>query len=151
MAQLERFTAIADVVIGAILNPGAQAPILVTEDMVKAMKPGSVILDVAVDQGGCVETSRPTTIDDPTFRAHDVIHYCVPNMTANIARTASRALANAVLPTLKNMLRNGLRAALSEPGLAKGVYMYEGRLVNEQVGAILGLPTVPLADLVDKG
>ncbi len=151
MAQLERFTAIADVVIGAILNPGAQAPILVTEEMVKTMKPGSVILDLAVDQGGCVETSRPTTIDDPTFVVHDVVHYCVPNMTANIARTASRALANAVLPTLKNILRSGLREALRDPGLAKGVYMYEGQLVNEIVGAILGLPTVPLAKLVDKG
>jgi alanine dehydrogenase len=151
MAQLERFTAIADVVIGAILNPGAQAPTLVTEDMVKAMKPGSVILDAAVDQGGCVETSRPTTIDDPTFLVHDVVHYCVPNMTANIARTASRALANAVLPTLKNMLRSGLREALRDPGLAKGVYMYEGQLVNEQVGAIMGLPTVPLADLLEEG
>ncbi len=151
MAQLERFTAIADVVIGAILNPGAQAPILVTEEMVKTMKPGSVILDLAVDQGGCVETSRPTTIDDPTFVVHDVVHYCVPNMTANIARTASRALANAALPTLKNILRSGLREALRDPGLAKGVYMYEGQLVNEIVGAILGLPTVPLAKLVDKG
>jgi alanine dehydrogenase len=151
MAQLERFTAIADVVIGAILIPGAHAPILITEDMVKMMKPGSVVLDVAIDQGGCVETSRPTTIDDPTFVVHDVVHYCVPNMTANIARTASRALANAVLPTLKNLLRKGLEEALRDPGLAKGVYMYRGRMVNEKVAAILGLPTVRLADLVDEG
>jgi alanine dehydrogenase len=151
MAQLERFTAIADAVIGAILIPGAHAPILVTEEMVKGMKPGSVILDLSVDQGGCVETSRPTTIDDPTFVVHDVVHYCVPNMTANIARTASRALANAVLPTLKTVLRKGLREALRDPGLAKGLYMYEGQMVNEKVGAILGLPTSALADLVDRG
>ncbi len=152
MAQLERFTAIADVVIGAILIPGAHSPILITEDMVKAMKAGSVILDISIDQGGCVETSRPTTLDDPTFVVHDVVHYCVPNMTANIARTASRALANAVLPTIKNMLRKGLSSALNEdPGFAAGVYMYQGRMVNEKVGATLGIPTVPLAKLIHKG
>ena len=71
---------------------------MVTEDMVQAMKPGSVIIDVSIDQGGCVETSRPTTLDRPTFVVHNVVHYCVPNMTANIARTASRALANAAIP-----------------------------------------------------
>lgn len=150
MAQLERFTAIADVVIGAVLIPGAPAPILVTEDMVKAMKPGSVILDLSIDQGGCVATSRPTTLDDPTFIVHDVVHYCVPNMTANIARTASRALANAVLPTLKEVLRKGLRDALrDDPGLAAGVYLYEGQMVNEKVGATLAIPATPLQRLLD--
>lgn len=152
MAQLERFTSIADVVIGAILIPGAHSPVLVTEEMVKAMKPGSVILDLSIDQGGCVETSRPTTLDDPTFVVHDVVHYCVPNMTANLARTASRALANAVLPTLKDVLRRGLAQALADdPGLAAGVYLYQGRMVNEKVGATLGIPNVPLAQLLDRG
>ncbi len=152
MAQLERFTSIADVVIGAILIPGAHSPILITEDMVKAMKPGSVILDLSIDQGGCVETSRPTTLDDPTFTVHDVVHYCVPNMTANIARTASRALANAVLPTLRNIMRLGVAGALAaDPGLAAGVYMYMGRMVNEKVAATLGIPAKPLADLLDQG
>ncbi len=152
LAQLERFTSIADVVIGAILIPGAHSPVLVTEDMVKAMKPGSVILDLSIDQGGCVETSRPTTLDDPTFIMHDVVHYCVPNMTANLARTASRALANAVLPTLKDVLRKGLAQALAEdPGLAAGVYLYRGRMVNEKVGATLGIPTVSLTQLLDRG
>jgi alanine dehydrogenase len=150
MAQLERFTAIADVVIGAVLIPGAPAPVLVTEEMVEAMKPGSVILDLSIDQGGCVATSRPTTWDDPIFTVHDVVHYCVPNMTANIARTASRALANAVLPTLKEVLRKGLRDALrDDPGLAAGVYLYEGRMVNEKVGATLGIPATPLQQLLD--
>lgn len=150
MAQLERFTSIADVVIGAVLLPGAHSPILVTEDMVKGMKPGSVILDLSIDQGGCVETSRPTTIADPTFVVHNVVHYCVPNMTANIARTASRALSNAVLPTLKNILRNGLGAALrDDPGLAAGVYLYAGRMVNDKVGATLNIPAVPLARLIE--
>ncbi len=151
MAQLERFTAIADVVIGAILIPGAHAPVLITEEMVKGMKPGSVILDISIDQGGCIETSRPTTIDDPVFILHDVVHYCVPNMTANIARTASRALANAVLPTIKDILRKGLSAAVGEdPGLAAGVYVYEGQMVNEKVGDILGIDTVPLARLIHE-
>ncbi len=151
MAQLERFTAIADVVIGAILIPGAHAPVLITEDMVKGMKPGSVILDISIDQGGCIETSRPTTIDDPVFIMHDVVHYCVPNMTANIARTASRALANAVLPTIKDILRKGLSTAVSEdPCLAAGVYVYEGQMVNEKVGDILGIDTVPLARLIHE-
>ncbi len=152
MAQLERFTSIADVVIGAILIPGAHSPVLVTEEMVKAMKPGSVILDLSIDQGGCVETSRPTTLDHPTFVVHDVVHYCVPNMTANLARTASRALANAVLPTLKDVLRKGLAQALADnSGLAAGVYLYQGRMVNEKVGATLGIPNVPLAKLLDRG
>ena len=144
LRQLEKFVTIADVVIGAILIPGARAPFLVTEDMVRSMKPGSVIIDVSIDQGGCVETSRPTTLDQPTFIVHDVVHYCVPNMTANIARTASRALANAVLPTLRALSRKGLAAALREdPGLAAGLYIYEGRLVNEKVGATLGIPVAP--------
>ncbi|UCC75068.1 MAG: alanine dehydrogenase [Gemmatimonadota bacterium] len=152
MAQLERFTSIADVLIGAVLIPGAHSPILVTEDMVKAMKPGSVILDLSIDQGGCVETSRPTTLDDPTFVVHEVVHYCVPNMTANIARTASRALANALLPTLRNLTRKGVAGALRDDrGLGAGVYMYDGQLVNEKVGATLGIPTASLPDLVGQG
>jgi alanine dehydrogenase len=125
--------------------------VLITEDMVKGMKPGSVILDISIDQGGCIETSRPTTIDDPVFILHDVVHYCVPNMTANIARTASRALANAVLTTIKDILRKGLSAAVAQdPGLAAGVYVYEGQMVNEKVGDILGIDTVPLARLIHE-
>jgi len=138
--RLDKLTAIADVLIGAVLIPGARAPYLVTEDMVKAMKAGSVIIDISIDQGGCVETSRPTTLDHPTFTVHDVIHYCVPNMTANIARTASRALADAMHPYLLSIGRNGLAAALTEnPGLAEGVYLYEGRVVNRQLAAALGV------------
>lgn len=149
MAQLGRFTAIADVLIGAILIPGAHSPILVTEEMVKNMKPGSVIIDISIDQGGCVETSRPTTIDDPTFTVHDVIHYCVPNLTANIARTASRALSNAVLPTLKNIMRKGLHQALAEdPGLAAGLYLYQGQMTNRQLGEALGIPALPIEQLI---
>ncbi len=146
---LERYTAIADVVIGAVLIPGFRAPFVFSEDMVKAMKPGSVIIDVSIDQGGCVETSRPTTLDRPTFVVHNVVHYCVPNMTANIARTASRALANAAMPYLGALVCRGLETALREDrGLAAGVYMYRGQMVKEGIGTTADLPAVPLESLL---
>ena len=147
--RLDKYTSITDVLIGAVLIPGARAPYLVTEEMVKSMKPGGVIIDVSIDQGGCVETSRPTTLDQPTFIAHDIVHYCVPNMTANIARTSSRALANAALPYILELSEAGLDGALrADPGLAAGVYMYRGKMVNEGAGATLGLRATPLRDLV---
>jgi alanine dehydrogenase len=98
--RLEKYTAVADVLVGAVLIPGERAPFVVTEKMVKAMKSGSVLLDLSIDQGGCVETSRPTDLSDPVYVQHGVLHYCVPNMTADIARTASRALAHAISPYL---------------------------------------------------
>jgi alanine dehydrogenase len=151
MDRLERYTTIADVVIGAILIPGGRAPFLVTEGMIKAMKPGSVVIDVSIDQGGCIETSRPTTIADPTFIVHDVVHYCVPNMTANVARTASRALANAALPYLMELAARGLEPTLREnPDMADGVYLYRGRMVNPRVAETHAIPAAPLATLLDK-
>jgi len=118
-------------------------------EMVKAMKPGSVIIDVSIDQGGCVATSRPTTLDRPSFVMHNVVHYCVPNMTSNIARTASRALANAAMPYLEELLCRGLDDTLrNDPGLAAGVYMYKGKVVKDRIGSTLGLPTTPLAHLL---
>jgi alanine dehydrogenase len=147
--RLEKYTSIADVLIGAVLVPGARTPYVVTEEMVKCMKPGSVIIDVSIDQGGCVETSRPTTLDRPTFLAHDIVHYCVPNMTANIARTSSRALANAALPYILGLAENGLEKSIhADPGLAEGVYMYRGKMVNEEAGETLGVPTTPLHHLM---
>ena len=152
MERLERYTAIADVVIGAVLIPGARAPFVVTEDMVRAMKPGSVILDISIDQGGCVETSRPTTLDSPTYTVHDVIHYCVPNMTANLARTASRAMAAAALPYLGALAGKSVGGAIADDaGLAAGVYLYRGKMVNRSVGETFGLPVHELSGLLTAG
>jgi len=147
--RLERHTAIADIVIGAVHKPGRPAPMMVTEDMVKTMKPGSVIIDLAIDQGGCVETSRPMTLANPTYVAHDVVHYCVPNMTANVARTASRALATAALPYLNLIAATGVENAVrTDPGMAAGLYLYRGEMVNRQVADSLGIPPQDLAGLL---
>jgi alanine dehydrogenase len=150
--RLGKFTAIADVVIGAVLIPGGRAPFLVSEAMVRAMKPGSVILDLSIDQGGCVETSRPTSVADPVFRIHDVIHYCVPNMTSNIARTASRAFVSAALPYLIELSTGDLSDALDEdPGLASGLYLYQGQGVHPSLAEAFGLPCVPIEELLGGG
>ena len=150
--NLGRYSVFADVVIGAVLIPGSRAPYLITEDMVKAMKPGSVIIDLSIDQGGCVETSRPTTPENPTFVAHEVIHYCVPNMTANIARTATRALANAATPFVLEMAEQGVESAIRDnPGLAAGVYVYKGKLVNQRIAEALELPVTEPEELFVEG
>jgi alanine dehydrogenase len=147
--NLTRFTAIADVLVGAVLVPGARAPFLVTEEMVRNMKPGSAILDLSIDQGGCVETSRPTTSDHPTFKVQGVTHYCVPNMTTNAPRTASRAMALAAQSLLLRLAEEGLETALrSDPGLAKGCYLYRGRMVNETAASALGIAPARLSDLL---
>ncbi len=147
--NLARYTSIADVVIGAVLVPGARAPYLVTEEMVKRMKQGSAIIDLSIDQGGCVETSRPMTPDRPTFRLHGVTHYCVPNMTANAPRTASRALVIAALPYLERIAVDGVDGTLShDPGFAAGAYMYRGQMVHEIAGKALGLPSRPLSEIL---
>jgi len=147
--DVSRFTAIADVVIGAVLVPGGRAPFIVTEKMVKNMKEGSVILDLSIDQGGCVETSRPTHPMSPTYKVHGVTHYCVPNMTANVPRDASRALTLSAIPYVLEMASEGPDAALrADPGLAKGLYMYRGRIVNEQAATALDLPYTPLESVL---
>ena len=152
-ARLAQYTKIADVVIGAVLIPGARAPFLVTEEMVKAMRPGSVIIDLSIDQGGCVETSRPRTPDNPSYVVHDIVHYCVPNMTANVARTASRALADAAQGLLDGIVTKGVAGALrDDPGLAAGTYLYRGQVVQRSLAVALGLPVASLADLLaEKG
>lgn len=150
--RLAQYTPIADVVIGAVLIPGERAPFLVTENMVRSMKKGSVIVDVSIDQGGCVETSRPTTLDDPTFLVHGVVHYCVPNMTASIARTASRALAHAAIPYLLQLAGKGLDRALAEDaGLAAGTSLFRGKVVQRTLGQALGVEVTPIGALLAGG
>jgi alanine dehydrogenase len=147
--NLSRFVPIADVLIGAVLIPGGRAPYVVDEELVKAMKPGSVILDLSIDQGGCVATSRPTTCDNPTFKRHGVTHYCVPTMTTNVPRTASRATTLAALPFLTQIADEGLSRALrSNPGLSRGVYVYRGKLVHDPAARALGMDVTALADLL---
>jgi alanine dehydrogenase len=117
----------ADVVIGAALIKGERTPHVVTEDMVRQMKPGSMIIDVSIDQGGCVETSRPTSLENPTYILHDVIHYCVPNMAANVARTATYGITNALLPFVLEISSKGIERAIKEnSGLARGICTYQG-------------------------
>jgi len=130
----------ADLFIGAVLIKGEKAPHLVTEEMVKSMKKGAVLMDVSIDQGGVVETSRPTTISDPIFVEHDVIHCCIPNMPALVSRTASYGLTNASIDYILNIADNGLtNALLSDTGLAKGVCTYNGFCSNEALAEKFGI------------
>lgn len=145
LEPLEKYTTVADLLIGAVLIPGAVAPIVVTEEMVRSMRPGSVIIDLSIDQGGCVETSRPTTPDRPTFVVHDVVHYCVPNMTANVARTASKMLARAVLPVLSEISDVGVAQAVGrDAAVASGTVLYDGKVVKPQIASAHGLEAAPL-------
>lgn len=137
--NIQRAVRFADVLIGAILISGQRAPILVTREMVKSMRPGSVIMDFSIDEGGCVATSRPTTLRDPSYILEGVIHYCVPNMTSVVSRTASYAVTNAALPYLRAIGEYGVIGAIQrEPALARGINLYQGNLVDPIVAAALG-------------
>jgi alanine dehydrogenase len=128
----------ADLVIGAVLVPGGRAPMVMTEDMVKAMKPGAVIVDVAVDQGGCVATTRETTHDDPVYELHGVIHYAVGNIPGAVPNTSTYALTNATLPYLVALAGQGLRAALdADPALAAGLNTLDGHVTHPAVAEAL--------------
>jgi alanine dehydrogenase len=131
----------ADLVVGAVLVPGAQAPKLITEAMVKGMKKGSVLVDVAIDQGGCSETSRPTTHADPTYRLHEVVHYCVANMPGAVARTSTFALNNATLPFTLALAEQGPEKAMAQnPHLRAGLNVYKGSLTYKAVAEAQKLP-----------
>lgn len=146
---LEQRVREADVVIGSVLVPGARAPVLVTEEMVASMRPGSVVIDIAIDQGGCVETSRMTTHSDPTFVVHGVVHYCVGNMPGAVPNTSTYALANVTLPYVMAIARRGLEDAVrADPALARGVNTYGGELTNAAVAEAHGLPGTPLGRLI---
>lgn len=137
----------ADVVIGAVLVPGASAPKLVTRKMLGSMRPGSVLVDVAIDQGGCFETSRPTTHADPTYEVDGVVHYCVANMPGAVPVTSSQALNNATLPFGLQLAKSGFAAVLENPHLRNGLNVYRGRITNKAVADSLGLPFSPAEGL----
>jgi alanine dehydrogenase len=142
-AAIESSVVDADLVIGAALIPGAAAPRLVGRDLVRRMRPGSVLVDVAIDQGGCFETSRPTTHADPTFVLDGVVHYCVANMPGAVPRTSAQALNNATLPFVLALAGRGVRAALSaDPHLRAGLNVDRGRITCRPVAEALGLPWV---------
>ncbi len=122
----------ADIVIGAVLVPGGRTPVLINRDMLGLMKQGSVIVDVSVDQGGCVETSRPTTHDDPVFTVDGIVHYCVANMPGAFPRTSTLALTNATLPYIKTLADKGIERAIAEdPGIRSSLNTYRGEIMNE--------------------
>jgi alanine dehydrogenase len=138
---IERAVVDADLVIGSVLVPGAAAPKLVTEAMIQRMRPGSVVVDIAIDQGGCFETSRPTTHADPVYVQHGVTHYCVTNMPGAVARSSAQALNNATLPYVRALADLGWQQALAaDPGLRNGLNVHEGRVVHPAVARDLGLP-----------
>ena len=146
---IEQLVIEADLVIGAVLIPGARAPHLVTEGMVRAMRPGSGIVDISIDQGGCVETARMTTHSDPTYVTHDVVHYCVGNMPGAVPRTSTYALTNVTTPYAIDIATHGLDDAIRhDPALALGVNVYEGQITNEGVAEAHGLAAVSLSALV---
>lgn len=148
--NIERSVRYADLLIGAVLVPGAKAPTLVTEAMVASMKPGAVIIDVAVDQGGCIETvDRATTHSDPIYVKHGVVHYAVPNMPGAVPRTSTHALTNATLPYIVEVANRGYQeAARQNPALAKGVNICQGRVVHPEVANALGWEYTPLAEVL---
>ncbi|PBJ29065.1 alanine dehydrogenase [Mycobacterium avium] len=141
----------ADLVIGAVLLPGAKAPNLISNSLVAQMKSGSVLVDISIDQGGCFEDSRPTTHDDPTFAVHDTVFYCVANMPSAVPKTSTVALTNATMPYVLALADRGWRAACrSNHALAKGLSTHDGALLSQQVAADLGLPCTDPAGVLQQ-
>jgi alanine dehydrogenase len=136
----------ADLVIGSVLIPGEKAPKLVTDEMVKSMKPGSVLVDIAIDQGGCFENSKPTTHDDPTYKVHNSIYYCVANMPGAVPATSTRALTNATLPYVLALADKGWRNAMvADDALAKGLNVHDGKVTYS--GVLQAFPELPFQEL----
>jgi len=139
----------ADLLVGGVLIKGAKAPRLVTREMISTMNPGSVVVDVAVDQGGCIETTHPTTHSDPVYLVDGVVHYCVANMPGAVPRTSTYALSNATLPYTLKLANMGARAAIqADPGLAKGVNTYRGKITYPGVAEACDLDYTPLEELL---
>jgi alanine dehydrogenase len=147
---IERLVLEADLVIGAVLVPGAKAPHLVAAADVAHMKPGSVLVDISIDQGGCFETSHVTTHSNPTYLVDGVVHYCVGNMPGAVPRTSTYALNNVTLPYVLEIADRGLEAAVrSDAVLARGVNAYGGKITNAGVAAAHGMQLTPLAELIE--
>lgn len=150
LEALERTVIDADLVIGAVLVPGAAAPKLVTREMVKKMRPGSVMVDVAIDQGGCFETSRPTSHNDPTYIVDGVVHYCVTNMPGGVARTSTFALNNATLPFVLKIANGYKKALITDPHLLDGLNVFAGKITHPAVAEALGVEYVDPLSLLNK-
>ena len=147
--NIEEETKDADAVIGAVLIPGAEAPKLMTEEMVKKMKPNSVIVDVAIDQGGCIATSKPTSHSEPVYKVHNVLHYCVTNMPRAFARTPTFALTNTTLPYSLEIANKGcIRAIKGNKALAKGLNIIDGRITYEPVAKVFNLQYYPVEEVI---
>lgn len=147
--NLARMIKVADILIGAVLRPGEKAPVMITRNMVKSMKKGSVLIDLAIDQGGCSETSRLTTLEHPSYVEEGVIHYCVPNITSTVSRTSTKVLSNMVIPYLLLMADLGLEHTLKEDNsLARSVYVYKGKLVKQRIAERFSMPHVELPSLL---
>ena len=145
--QIELAVADADLVIGAVLIPGARAPKLITRDMLAGLKPGAVLVDVAIDQGGCFETSRPTTHSDPIYEVDGIVHYCVANMPGAVPVTSTFALTNMTIPYVEAIAEHGVREAIvRDRALWRGVNVLDGKLTYEAVAEAHGLPFVPLEE-----
>jgi len=140
----------ADLVIGAVLVPGAKAPKLISNELVSRMLPGSVLVDISIDQGGCFEDSHPTTHADPTYRVHNSLFYCVANMPGAVPHTSTYALTNVTLPYALEIANLGWRAALkADPALAGGLHTHEGALTCEPVAEAHGLPYTPVSQVIN--
>jgi len=147
--EIEQAVLDADLVIGAVLVPGAKAPMLVSHDLVARMKPGSVLVDISIDQGGCFEDSRPTTHADPVYQVHESIFYCVANMPGAVPHTSTYALTNVTLPYAVELASQGWRdALLADPALAAGLSTHAGALASAPVGESLGLPHSAVCDIL---
>jgi alanine dehydrogenase len=146
-AAVDQYAREADLIIGAVLIPGASAPKLISRDLLTQLKPGTVMVDVAIDQGGCFETSKPTTHADPTYVVDGVVHYCVANMPGAVARTATMALTNATLPYVLQLAQGDVASVLlSDPHFGAGLNVYDGRLTHSAVAAALEAPFVPASE-----
>ncbi len=147
--NVERAVSEADLVIGGVLIPGAAAPKIVTRAMVSKMKKGAVVVDVAIDQGGCIETARPTTHSDPSFEVDGVVHYCVTNMPAAVPNTSTLALTNATFPYVMKLANMGAKAAMaSDPGIAEGVNTIDGQLTYKAVAESQSRPFTPISSIL---